>query len=55
MKVNGLVWFFVITLLTYNAWSDGQDLTFYIILWGIVITLLPTLIYIRNKKNTESD
>ena len=44
-----------ITFLTYNAWRDGQNLTFYFILWGVLIILFPTLIfYIRNKKNKES-
>ena len=54
-KVYGFVGLCITTLLTYSAWRDGQDLTFYIILWGVVIILYPTLIYIRNKKNTESD
>ena len=44
-----------ITLFTYNAWRDGQNLTFYFILWGVTIILFPTLyFYIRNKKNKES-
>ena len=55
MKLNGLVGLLITTLLTYSAWRDGQDLTFYIVLWGVVIILFPTLIYIRNKRNTESN
>jgi len=55
MKLNGLVGLLITTLLTYSAWRDGQDFTFYIVLWGVVIILFPTLIYIRNKRNTESN
>lgn len=54
VKVNGFMWLFIVTLLTYNAWRDGQNLTFYFILWGIIIILFPTLRYIRNMKNKES-
>lgn len=54
VKVNGFMGLFIVTLLTYNAWRDGQNLTFYFILWGVIIILFPTLRYIRNMKNKES-
>jgi len=54
VKVNGFMGLFIVTLLTYNAWRDNQNLTFYFILWGVIIILFPTLRYIRNMKNKES-
>ena len=54
VKVNGFMGLFIVTLLTYNAWRDGQNLIFYFILWGVIIILFPTLRYIRNMKNKES-